>query len=100
MTARTLVSGLFGLALAAFLAGLALYVSRYWTWRFWDQEGLFGVKQLGRDGDLLRRNLGDVLNPLGLGQLNALDVVLWGLLIFLVLSLLQWLWGLAARDDH
>ena len=96
-----LVSGLFGLALAALIAAVATYVSRFWTWRFWDKDGLFGVELLRRDGDLLRRNLRDVFNPAGVGELNALDIVIWGLLIFLVLSLLQWLWSkLAPSHDH
>jgi len=96
MTGRRVLTGLIGLILASFLAAAFLYASRFWTWRFWSNDGLFGWMFLGRDGDILRRNLRDVAQSAGYGEINAFDVVIWGLLIFLILSVLQWLWNLLA----
>lgn len=96
MTAGRIAGGLFGLALTALFAGVLLYASRFWIWRLWEKEGLFGLNYLRRDGDQLRGYLRDLSKSLGIGEINALDILAWGLLIFLALSLLQWLWGFVA----
>lgn len=96
MTAGRIVAGLFGLALAALFAGVLLYASRFWIWRFWEKEGLFGLEYLRRDGDVLRGHLRDLAKSLGTGEINAFDILVWGLLIFAVLSALQWLWNAVA----
>lgn len=96
MTAGRIAGGLFGLALTALFAGALLYASRFWAWRFWEKDGLFGLEYLRRDGDQLRGHLRDVSKGLGVGEVNAFDILAWGLLIFLALSLLQWLWNFIA----
>lgn len=96
---KSLATGLrgpFGLALAALLAAIGLYASRFWVWRLWEKDGLFGVGVLGRDGDIVRRQVREAANGLGLWELNAFDILIWAALAFLLLSLLQWLWSKAA----
>lgn len=99
MTGRHLMAGLFGLTLAGLLAAIALYASRFWIWRFWSNDGLFGWAFLRRDGDILRRQLREAANGLGLREINAFDVLIWGALAFLLLSVMQWLWNKAAGGD-
>ncbi len=96
MSGRRLVSGVVGLVIAGGLAAALLYVSRFWTWRFWGNDGLFGQQALGPGGDQLRRGLGQGAGALGVWELNAFDVLVWALAIFVVLSLIQWLWDKAA----
>ena len=75
-----------GTVLAAFLAALAIYVSRYWIFRFWDREGLLGVETLRPQGGLLRQYLRGT-------DAAPFDILLWGLAVFLVLTVLQFVWN-------
>jgi hypothetical protein len=63
------------------------YVSRFWIWRFWPNDGFFGLEALRRGGDQVRQQLRAVAKSASVGEINAVDIVVWGALIVLVLSL-------------
>jgi len=92
MTRRHLTSGLFGLVFAGGLFAIVLYASRYWPLQLWGRDGLFGIGWLRSGGDVLRQQLNALWRSLGIGQLGAFDILIWGLAIFGFLSVLQWIW--------
>lgn len=69
--------------LAVALVGLALlYISRFWTFDLWSREGLFGWRALPPRGNLLANWLrGTPARPF--------DLILWSILVFLVLTLVE-----------
>lgn len=81
-----------GLLLALILIAVFAYVSRFWAFTWWGREGLFGIEELRRGGDLWRRWMNDA----GLGPY---DIVLWAIGCFIVLSLVQKLWTIFVRGD-
>ena len=76
---------IFGYLVASVLAVSALYVSRFWLWSLpWSKKGLWGFQELSPNGDVLRRLLRRT-------PLEVFDLVIWLGLVFIVLSLVQWL---------
>jgi hypothetical protein len=56
--AGTLLSRTFGIAAVIALSLVLLYLTRFWVFAdWWGNEGLFGFKDLTRQGDLLTRQL-------------------------------------------
>lgn len=67
----------------AFIAGtILLYISRFWPFQLWDRPGLYGFKELPPTGGLLRRWLRGT-------DLSAYELLIWALLVFICLTLLQ-----------
>ena len=77
-----MIGRVFGVFLAVLLAAILFYVSRYWPFDFWGREGLFGVKALRPNGDLLRSWLGGTM-------LRPFDIVIWAIGAFLFLSAIE-----------
>ncbi|MEM8656881.1 MAG: hypothetical protein AAF813_05980 [Pseudomonadota bacterium] len=77
---------LFGIALAAVLVTVALYLSRYWVFRLWDREGLLGAEVLRPQGGLLGRWLRGTDGA-------PFELLIWGCGVFLLLTLLQAIWN-------
>lgn len=49
---------LFGLLVAALLAAMLLYMTRFWIFTdWWGNEGLFGISALSPSGDFLAQQL-------------------------------------------
>lgn len=81
------IISLFSVVLLAFVF---LYILRFWVFDLWGREGLFGVEYLRPGGDILRRKLrGTFLAPY--------DLLVWVCGGFLVLTLLEKLWGKLAN---
>lgn len=71
-----------GLALAAMVGAILLYLSPFWPFELWDNEGLFGIRDLRPGGDLLSRWLrGTLVAPF--------DILIWVVIVFLSLTWLQ-----------
>lgn len=71
-----------GLALAAMVGAFLFYLSPFWPFELWDNEGLFGIEALRPGGDLLSRWLrGSMVAPF--------DVLIWVAIVFLSLTWLQ-----------
>ena len=59
-----------------------LYLSRFWIFRLWDRDGLFGIKDLTPAGGLIGRwTRGTDFAPF--------ELLIWVVLGFLILTLLQ-----------
>jgi hypothetical protein len=83
-----------GLIAALLLALILAYLSRFWLWPGpWPADGLFGLSWLGPGGDLLRGWLRGT-------PLSAYDLLLWGGLVFLVLTLVERLAARFRSDGH
>jgi len=104
-------AGLFGLVVSGTLATVALYPSRFWTPRLWGRNAgliddnwiyapggslrvwmenlLTDERWLHPAGGILRRQLSALLKGSGFGELNAFDMLIWGVAIFLILTLLH-----------
>lgn len=77
-----MIGRIVGLAAAIALILIALYLSRFWPFEWWDRDGLFGIKELRPQGDLMRRWLrGTVFAPF--------DLLIWSVGGFAVLSILN-----------
>lgn len=72
------------LLLTVATVGLALfYVSRFWDFRLWGNDGLFGIRMLRPQGGLVAVWLrGTPLAPY--------ELLIWAVGSFLTLSALQW----------
>lgn len=79
-----------GLLLALILLAALAYVSRFWVFAWWGRDGLFGIGALRAGGDLWR----GWMNSLGLGPY---DLVLWGVVGFGLLTLIQNIWDRLSR---
>ena len=68
------------------VAGLAFavlfYVSRFWEFRWWGRDGLFGWDALRPQGDLVSQWVRGT-------DLAPFELLLWGVGAFLVLTVLQ-----------
>ncbi|MEM9735449.1 MAG: hypothetical protein AAF908_02450, partial [Pseudomonadota bacterium] len=73
-----------GVGLAVALAALVYYLSRFWEWRLWPREGLFGVEGIDPRGGLGGRWLRGT-------DLAVFDLIVWAVGVFLVLSIVEWL---------
>ena len=72
--------------IAIALLALLVYLSRYWTFRWWDREGLVGIAELRPQGELVRTWLRGT-------PFAAFDILAWGVGGFLLLSVVQSLWS-------
>ena len=78
-------------ALLFFLLAIALaWLSRFWPFRLWGPEPLFGVLPPG--GDLWR----GWMRMIGLG---AYDVILWGVFAFAALTGAERLWSRFGKGE-
>lgn len=104
------LSRILGVGLFLLLVVALWYLSEFWPWRTlcgeegpfglsWlsgltdpvcPRDGLFGIEALDRRGGVVQRQL----QAVGLGEFG---LVVWGLLVFLILSLAQALWSRIAR---
>lgn len=83
-----------GLSLGAILTAAFLYLSQFWVYRLWTRADLEGTPWLAwarPDGDLVTRWLRAL--PRDVVNWGDYAVIIWGVGAFLVLTLLQWIWG-------
>lgn len=73
--------------IAAFAGVAMLYISRFWSFRLWGREGLFGIEELRPQGGLLARWLRGT-------EFAEFELVIWVVMLFLVLTVLQKLYDL------
>ncbi|WP_147106417.1 hypothetical protein [Tateyamaria sp. syn59] len=78
---------IFWLSVATLTAAILFYVSRFWDFRLWSRDGLFGVEALRPQGDLVARWLRGT-------DLAPFELLIWAVGAFLVLTLLQKLYDL------
>jgi hypothetical protein len=72
-----------GIMLMVLLALIIAYASRFWPWGgFWSTEGAFGIAWLHPNGDWVRRSLRGT-------AFARFDLLIWGGLSFLLLSLVH-----------
>ena len=76
------------IAVAAFAA--LFYISRFWAFRLWSGDELFGLRPQG--GYVARWLRGTDFAPF--------ELLIWAIGGFAVLTLLQRLYGFFDRDDH
>lgn len=81
---------IFGPLLFLFLTLALAYISRFWPFRLWGPEPLFGVLPPG--GDLWR----SWMRMVGIG---AYDLILWGLFAFALLTGVERLWTRLAKHE-
>lgn len=71
-----------GLVLMAVVAGVLLYLSRFWIFEFWGREGLAGIAELRPGGGLLGQWLrGTPFAPF--------ELLIWAVGGFLILTWVQ-----------
>ncbi|WP_224815161.1 hypothetical protein [Hasllibacter sp. MH4015] len=85
------------LALTALVALVFFYISRFWNFRWWDRDGLFGIEALRPQGGLLARWLRGT-------DAAPFELLIWVVALFLSLTLLQKIFDLLTPqpkdDDH
>ncbi len=74
-----------GLAIAGFAAFVLFYLSRFWIFSLWPRDGLLGFKFLPPQGGLVGRWLRGT-------DFSAFELLIWAVLAFLLLTLVQKLW--------
>lgn len=89
---RLVLAGLVGFLIVASITVLLLYLSEFWQFRLWGREGLFGLEWLRPQGNIVGRELGQLLRGSGFGALGNLDILLWVMGSFLALTWLDRLW--------
>ena len=75
------------LAIAAATFAILYYVSRFWTFRLWPRDGLFGVEWLRPQG-------GQVSQWLRGTDFAPFELLIWAIGAFLLLTVLQKLYDL------
>lgn len=80
-----------GTVLAVLLTAAAFYTSAYWVFRLWARPGLFDLAFLRPQGDLVAQWLRGT-------PFQVYDIPLWGIGVFLALTLMQWIWSKLFRD--
>ncbi|MEL7259687.1 MAG: hypothetical protein AAFN80_17970 [Pseudomonadota bacterium] len=80
-------------AIAAIAGVGLLYISRFWVFQLWGREGLFGIEALRPQGGLLAQWLGGT-------DFADFELVIWVVLSFLTLTLLQKLYDLTSGGNH
>lgn len=73
---------IFWLILTACVAVILFYLSRFWAFSLWSRDGLFGIKALRPQGDLID---GWVRGT----DLAPFDLLIWAVGGFIVLTVLQ-----------
>jgi len=77
----------FWLAVAVSVTAVAYYLSRFWTFRLWPRDGLAGIEWLRPQGGLVARWLRGT-------DFAPFELLLWGIGVFLLLTVLQKLYDL------
>ncbi len=77
------------MAIVATFTAVAYYLSRFWDFRLWGREGLFGIEELRPQGGLLARWLRGT-------DFAPFELLIWVVGVFLALTLLQKLFDLIA----
>ena len=78
-----LLTHILSIAAVVALTLVLLYLTRFWPFTdWWGREGLFGIKELTRNGDFLTRELRGT-------PYQVFSLLLWLIGGFLILSLLQ-----------
>ena len=80
------------LLLTALLGAWFYYISRFWDFRLWGREGLFGIDALRPQGGLLARWLRGT-------DFAPFELLIWIVALFLSLSILQKLFDLFTPAD-
>ena len=75
------------LTVAAVTAAILFYVSRFWDFRLWSRDGLFGVEALRPQG-------GQVGQWVRGTDLAPFELLIWAVGAFLLLTVLQKLYDL------
>ncbi len=75
-----------GLFLAVICTGIAFYSSRFWLFRLWPRDGLLNIEFLRPQGNILSVVLRGT-------DARPFELLIWAVLVFLSLTLLQWLWN-------
>ncbi len=70
------------LAIVALTTAIFYYLSRFWDFRLWGRDGLFGVMELRPQGGLLARWLRGT-------DFAPFELLIWVVAIFLILTWLQ-----------
>lgn len=81
-----------GLVLAACVGAVLFYVSRFWDFRLWPREGLFGQEWLRPQGGLVGQWLRGT-------DFVPFELLIWAIGAILLLSFVQWIINLFARKD-
>lgn len=80
------------LAITAFIALAVFYVSRFWTLRLWDRDGLLGLEALRPQGGLLATWLrGTPFQPF--------ELLIWVVGVFILLTIVQKLFDALGPKD-
>ncbi|MEP4249582.1 hypothetical protein [Tateyamaria sp.] len=81
------------MAIAAFLAAVMFYLSRFWFLSLWPRSGLFGIEELRPQGGLLARWLRGT-------EAAQFELIIWAIGCFLVLTFAQSIYDrLTAHND-
>ena len=75
------------LAIATTVAAVLFYISRFWDFRLWSRDGLFGIEALRPQGGLVGQWVRGT-------DLAPFELLIWAVGVFLVLTLLQKLYDL------
>ncbi|WP_420011164.1 hypothetical protein [Tateyamaria sp.] len=70
------------LSVAALIAAILFYVSRFWSFSLWPRSGLFGIEELRPQGDLVGQWLRGT-------DFAPFELLIWAVGAFLVLTVLQ-----------
>ncbi len=81
----------FGIVVAILLLVVIVYLSRYWTFRLWDREGLAGIQALRPQGSLPGQWLRGT-------PFSTFDIIAWAVGSFLLLSIIQAIWARLFKD--
>ncbi len=79
--------------IAAFAGVALLYISRFWVFQLWGREGLFGIEALRPQGGLLAQWLRGT-------EFADFELVIWVVLSFLALTILQKIYDLTSGGSH
>ena len=83
----------FWLLIAALATAVLYYVSRFWTYRLWPRDGLFGVEALRPQGGLVGRWLRGT-------DFAPFELLIWAVGALLVLTILQKLYDLTTKPPE
>ncbi len=78
------------LFVVAAVAAVAFYLSRFWDFRFWDRDGLFGIEALRPQGGLLAQWLRGT-------DFAPYELLIWLGGVFVGLTLLELVFGAFQR---
>ncbi|WP_299621498.1 hypothetical protein [uncultured Tateyamaria sp.] len=70
------------LSVAALIAAILFYVSRFWSFSLWPRSGLFGIEELRPQGGLVGQWLRGT-------DFAPFELLIWAVGAFLVLTVLQ-----------